>query len=341
MIINSDKLTKNEIMANLSLSEIKKRSARIPVLVSKLVDKTPFELTGSKKFVATSLRVYNRNVLKEVFIPKKKNDKDFKDAIDYLSKKATASDKIVITDGFEEHTISQIVKNSEFGGKGAGGGLIKEEQAQKDLQTEIDEAIKKNKGPITVKCGSIQYKNIVGVEKTSGTPKSDFHLINSDGTAVVWISHKDGSTAKDFQQWGGISERKEPKIFNHPETQKFITDLKRVYPQGLPPATTVYRHIKDKNLKFYSVYGNNYGGQLGEQNVTILLQGPPGLKKVGNNYELTANHVHLNGDSVDGDGFDPVLMAIYKGDRSDAGVKGTRIVISPVGGRKGTEFPSK
>ena len=33
-----------------------------------------------------------------------------------------------------------------------------------------------------------------------------------------------------------------------------------------------------------------------------------------------------------------VLMAIYKGDRSDAGVKGTRIVISPIGGRKGVSF---
>jgi len=31
-------------------------------------------------------------------------------------------------------------------------------------------------------------------------------------------------------------------------------------------------------------------------------------------------------------------MAIYKGDRSDAGVKGTRIVISPIQGRKGKEF---
>jgi hypothetical protein len=31
-------------------------------------------------------------------------------------------------------------------------------------------------------------------------------------------------------------------------------------------------------------------------------------------------------------------MAIYKGDRSDAGVKGTRIVIMPIQGRKATEF---
>jgi hypothetical protein len=53
---------------------------------------------------------------------------------------------------------------------------------------------------------------------------------------------------------------------------------------------------------------------------------------------LTANHVHLNGESVDAGGFEPVLMAIYKGDRSDAGVRGTRIVISPIGGRSGDPF---
>ena len=155
---------------------------------------------------------------------------------------------------------------------------------------------------------------------------------------TIWISHKDGSRAKDFQQWGGISERKEPKIFNHKETQKFIEDLKRVYPDGLPPATTLFRHIKDEKLKMWSVYGNEYGSKMGEQNVTVLLQGPVSLKKSGRNYLLDSNHVHFNGDSVDGDGYDPVLMAIFKGDRSDAGVKGTRIDISPVGGRKGLQF---
>jgi hypothetical protein len=88
-----------------------------------------------------------------------------------------------------------------------------------------------------------------------------------------------------------------------------------------------------------SVYGNQYtSNKLGAQNVSVLLQGPVGIKGSGNFYTFTANHVHFNGDSVDSGGFEPVLMAIYKGDRSDAGVKGTRIVISPISGRKGTEF---
>jgi hypothetical protein len=324
-------------MANLSLSEIKKRPGRIETLVFKLVDGSAFELTGSKMFKANSLRVYDKTSL-IVFTPKKKDDKEFKNAIEFLRKKATSNQKIFISDGKNEQSLSSLVKNHEFGGKGAGGSLQAEDFAIKQTKEAIENAIKENKGPISVKCGNKIYENIVGVEKTNGTPKSDFHLIDSSGKAVIWISHKDGSRAKDFQQWGGISERKEPKIFRHKETQKFIEDLKRVYPDGLPPATTLYRHIKDNSLKMLSVYGNEYGSKLGEQNVSILLQGPVGLKSSGKNYLLTSNHVHYNGDSVDGDGYDPVLMAIYKGDRSDAGVKGTRIVISPVGGRKGLEF---
>lgn len=324
-------------MANLSLSEIKKRPGRIETLVSKLTEGTPFELSGSKMFKANSLRVYDKGTLM-AFTPKKKDDAQFKNAIDFLSKKATSSHKIFISDGKKEQPLSALVKNHEFGGKGAGGSLQAEEAAIGQTRVSIEEAIKKNKGPISVRCGTKTYKNIVGVEKTEGTPKSDFHLIDSTGQAVIWISHKDGSRAKDFQQWGGISEKKEPKIFRHKETQKFIEDLKRVYPDGLPPATTLYRHIKDNQLKMWSVYGNEFGGKMGEQNVSVLLQGPVSLKKTGTNYLLDSNHVHYNGDSVDGDGYDPVLMAIYKGDRSDAGVKGTRIVISPVGGRKGVEF---
>jgi hypothetical protein len=325
-------------MSNLSLSELKKRPGRIETLVSKLVDGTPFELSaGSKMVGANSLRVYEKNVLIP-FTPKKKNDAQFKALIDFLSKKATSTHKIFISDGKKEYPLSSLLKNHEFGGKGAGGSLQAEEHAIKQTRESIEEAIKENKGPITIKCESKIYKDIVGVEKTNGTPKSDFHLIDVTGQAVIWISHKDGSRAKDFQQWGGISERKEPKIFKHKETQKFISDLKNTYPNGLPPATTIYRHIIDKELKMLSVYGNEYGSKLGEQNVTVLLQGPVSLKKSGKNYILKSNHEHFNGDSVDGDGYDPVLMAIYKGDRSDAGVKGTRIVISPVGGRKGTEF---
>jgi hypothetical protein len=309
-------------MANLSASEITKagREYRAEIIIKKMNEGTVFELSTGKKVKFTKS----------------------KQVIDILKKKTKSSAELnalrfVGSDG-KQYKLSDIKKNAEFGGKGDRSSVAKEDAALEAINSQLN-AIKKSTKlayvPIKIKS---KIHKVVKAESTPGTPKSDFHLINEKGEECVWISHKDGKSAKDFQQWGGISERKEPLIFNHKETQKFIADLKAVYPKGLPSATTLYRHIKDTHLKMLSVYGNSYGGTLGQQNVSILLQGPPTISKSGSSYVLGAVNVHYNGDSVDGEGFDPVLMAIYKGDRSDAGVKGTRIVISPVGGRKGSEF---
>jgi hypothetical protein len=97
-------------MANLSLSEIRKRPGRIETLVFKLVDSSAFELTGSKMFKANSLRVYDKTSL-IVFIPKKKDDKEFKNAIEFLRKKATSNQRIFISDGKNEQPLSSLIKN--------------------------------------------------------------------------------------------------------------------------------------------------------------------------------------------------------------------------------------
>lgn len=309
-------------MANLSASELTKpgREYRAGIIVKKLKNKEPFELSTGQKVVF----VVNKNIISIL-------------SKEPLSSVGLNTIRFLSEDG-DEYKLSDLKKNAEFGGKGERSTVAKEDAALNSLNeqiTQIKNTIKSPYVPIKVKN---KIYEIDYAESTPGTPKSDFHLVDMEGKEVVWISHKDGRTAKDFQQWGGISQRSEPTVFSHPETQKFINDLKKQYKDGLPPATTLYRKIKDKKLKMLSVYGNEYGGNTSRQNVSVLLQGPIKLVKSGNAYTFESNHVHYNGDSVDGDGFDPVLMAIYKGDRSDAGVKGTRIVISPVGGRKGTEY---
>ena len=303
-------------MADLSGKELYKYEWRVEVFLKKYKNKEPFELTNGKKVVfLTDTEVIQQISKKKPTVNIKLRDKTSK-----------------------LYTFKDILKNSEFSGKGAGGGTIKEDRELESLIKQIDEAKKQVASSIIkVKVANKTY-DVFTAASTSGVPKSDFHLVDVKGNEIVWISHKDGSRSKDFQQWGGISSAKEPLIFNHKETQKFISDIKNVYPKGLPPATTIYRHIKDNKLKMLSVYGNKFGGILGQQNVSMLLQGPVKLVKKGKYFVIKANHEHYNGDSVDGDGYDPVLMAIYKGDRSDAGIPGTRVVISPVGGRKGAEF---
>lgn len=214
------------------------------------------------------------------------------------------------------------------------GGTAKEDAQLASLQKQIrDELSKTDLMELKLKIGN-KYYAVAGAATTPGTPKSDFHLLNNKGIEVVWISHKDGSKAKDFQQWGGMSARAEPLIASHSETQEFINDVKKEFGGVMPRATTVGRPVKDKNLMGMSVYGNKYKtGVLGRQNVTILLQGPVKLVKSKTYYELESNHTSVNGDIMTGD-YAPVFMAIYKGDRSNFGVKGARFAIQPKASRK-------
>lgn len=242
--------------------------------------------------------------------------------------------RLMGTDG-KEYRLSSLGKNKEFGGRGAGSGTAIEDMELKSVRDQLND-IKTSLASATI---PIRVKNkvydVFDVVSTPGTPKSDFHFVDIDGKEIIWISHKAGKKPNDFQQWGGTSARVEPLIAKHKEVHDFINDIKTKYPNGLPPKTTLFRKIKDTKLKNIAVYGNDYGKQLGRQNVSVLLQGPVNLKKSGTAYEFVSNHVHYNGDAITG-GFEPVLTAIYKGDRSDHGVKGTRIVIMALEGRKMT-----
>lgn len=300
-------------MAALTPAEIFKYEWRTELFLRKYHEKEPFEVKGNKLVTF----VENKDIVKAI----KTRDSGTMNRIGLLAIDGT------------QYKFGDLEKSKEFGGKGAGAGTAKEDRELASLIKQIDET----KADLASATIPIRIKNkiyqVFTAISTPGTPKSDFHLVDIDQKELIWISHKDGRTAKDFQQWGGISQRSEPDIFKHPETQKFINDLKQVYPNGLPPKTTLGRKIKDKRLKMMAVYGNQFGKALGRQNTSIMLQGPVKLVKKGNVYELDSNHVHYNGDDMSGD-YEPIFMAIYKGDRSDAGVKGTRIVISPIGGRK-------
>ena len=303
-------------MSNLGGSTLYKYDWRAAVFLRKYQEKEEFELTNGRKVE---------------FVPNKK-------VVDAVKKHMPTRDLRLLDKNGNEYKFNQLAKSAEFGGKGAGFGTAKEDVELASLQKQIEQAkVQEGSATIKVRVGKKTY-DVAAAETTPGTPKSDFHLVDNDGKEVVWISHKDGRSSKDFQQWGGVSKRSEPAINAHRETQKFIADLKKAYPAGLPRATTLFRKIKDTKLKMLSVYGNQYGKALGRQNTSVLLQGPVKLVKKGKFYQLDANHVHYNGDSVDAGGFEPVLMAIYKGDRDNEGLKGTRLAIQPIMSRRAVEF---
>ena len=303
------------LMANLSSAEMLKYDWRIDVFIDKYKKNDPFEIAG--KQVVLKYEPEKAAILKK------------KQGLSNLS--------FISSDGKKSYKLTNFTKNKEFGGLGAGSGTLKEDRELASLIRQIDEAksiIKKSTIPIRVKNKTYQ---IYTAATTPGGPKSDFHLVDINGKEVVWISHKDGKTAKDFQQWGGMSERAEPAIYIDKETQKFINDVRQMTGGAIPRATTYAREISSERLKNLSIYGNQYGKKLGRQNVTLLLQGPVKLIKKGSTYILGANHVHVNGEKMTGD-FVPVFMAIYKGDRSNFGITGARFAIQPAGSRKVTEY---
>lgn len=212
------------------------------------------------------------------------------------------------------------------------GGLDVEAKAIEDLYDSLMRAIIITGAPITVQTNKEKINGVTDVIKTPGTPKSDFHLADERGRPLLHISHKKGSTPRDFQQWGGVTE---PRILDHKEVQQFALACRKLYGSTIPSGQSVYTDIKDKSLKMMSVFGVDFDKSgIHTNKVDVLLQGDPGLEIVSEGtFKLTATgHVHYHGDLPDG-GFDPVLAMIYKGDRDQLGIKGARASIYPRGGR--------
>lgn len=227
--------------------------------------------------------------------------------------------------------LSQLAKTSEFGGmadKKKSTTHIEEKEiiSIRDQLTEIKKKTKKATVPIKIKT---KVYEVYDIQKTPGTPKSDFHFLDIDGNEIVWMSHKDGNKATDFQQWGGISKTV-PNTFKHKETIAFVEDLVEKFEDGLPRAANVVKPIKDRVLKNKSVYGDEYkqgGTRYGRDNVQLVLQGPVKVVKTGTVYKIDANHVHENGETMTGD-YEPTFTAQYRSDRG-APVPNSRASIWP------------
>ena len=228
--------------------------------------------------------------------------------------------------------LSQLEKTTEFGGKPGVTGTEIEDRELASLQAQL-QSLKGNAPEIKIKIGD-RIVNVSDVVSTPGTPKSDFHFVDSKGNSVAWVSHKDGSKATSFGQWGGLSDREMLPVYAaHPDIKKavlqFVVDVKNLVGDVMPNATTIARPAPEA-LQLIAVYGNRFGGPRGPQNVDVVLQGSVTIQ----NGELVgATSTHSNGDPIKGS-YEPSMMAIYKGDRDGFGIKGARFSVYPMGGRK-------
>lgn len=229
-----------------------------------------------------------------------------------------------------DHKITQFKKTIEFGGKSSDHCIAKENSALEQLRAQIFKAKNNNPYIILIDNKGKEYK-ISDVISTPGTPKSDFHLVDQNNKIIFWISHKNGTNEKHFQQWGGITE---PIIKDDNEVINFKKDCQILFKGVMPNATTNIRLIDNDNLKAMAIYGYKYGFDYNEQNVNVCIQGNIILEKSKKGYTLKGSHILWNGD-IPTDGYEPVLMITYKGvGRNDAKIKGARITISPKNCRK-------
>lgn len=296
-------------MANLSPNQLLKYDWRVSTFLDKYKSGDHFELVDGRK-------------VQIIF------DESAYHAIE--SKDVSRLLKLRLTDGRNIYSLSSFKKTYEFGGKpdGTHAGAKTEEYEINSINQQLN-VIKDGRCsiPIHIRDGTISVARCI---KTNGTPKSDFTLLDENDYEVGWISHKKGSTCKDFQNWSGMTQ---PAIRDHIETQEFISQIRNLYQDEMPKATTVAKPIKSLDLQNLAVYGINYiNSTLSSQNVTMVLQGPITILPFGDIWQFNANHVHYNGDTLQGD-YEPVFMAIYKGDRNNFNIKGARFSIQSKGCR--------
>lgn len=196
----------------------------------------------------------------------------------------------------------------------------------------IEESLKIGKG-ITIDIAGRKYTDIVGCrfEKTeSPLPKSDFHFYDDNGRALIFCSYKDGKRAKDFQQYGGVSQASGmyPKFKKEIDT---FAEMVRIDSDG--ELKSGYSAISDgasKELKMHSIFGKDYGKPFGKNNVQVVLQGDVDIVSFGSSFKIDATHMMVTGQEPKGD-YDAEISTVKK-DRNEFGVRNSRFGVSPKGG---------
>jgi hypothetical protein len=79
--------------------------------------------------------------------------------------------------------------------------------------------------------------------------------------------------------------------------------------------TSAWRVAKDKKLINQSVWGVDYGGERGRNNVDEFHQGPMKIIKRGKLYAIQSRHQDTNGKLPKGDGYDAIFYARFTSDR--------------------------
>lgn len=303
----------------LSISDLRKDQQRPLNFINKVKDGNPF------------ITVNNG----EVVIDKKQLAaiKGFMTA-DQNKFPAKGSTLIVKTNKGNLTVPKDFLKSGEFGGKGQGSGVAAETLAMNDfndklnkiLQTQGVKEIKIKINGRTIKCAAMV--------KTEGKyqgrdPKSDMTLVDGKGNPQAYISHKAGKSAKDYQQYGGLSYR---QYESNQDIKKFMNDVLGQRPGGLQSGDSFYRVVKDKKLVADAMYGPEFSsGRPGVSNVDEFHLGFMNLKGKGSGpYTIESIHKGTNGEMPEGD-YQAIFFIRFQDRRGAARAGGVTVPNARVG----------
>lgn len=220
----------------------------------------------------------------------------------------------------KEIGINSLLKTPAFGGKGKGSGTAQEDIALSGINKELNTI-----GSIDIELAGKEYKSIVRAETVKGTPKADFTLNTKEGP-VIFLSHKDGSTPKHFQQYSGFKG-----LEDYDEIKSFVEAVKNATNGELESKQSFKRALLSDEVKRKSVYGLDFGSDsFGKNNCQAILQGPVKFEaQESGDYVIISNHQVHNPDIPSG-GYEPMLYVTFRRDRNNMGIKNARFGIYPV-----------
>tara|TARA_R110001632_G_scaffold35639_1_gene89866 strand:+ start:57 stop:1139 length:1083 start_codon:yes stop_codon:yes gene_type:complete len=221
-------------------------------------------------------------------------------------------------------TLNNLAKTPIFGGKGTGpenAGLRYEQIAISKLNSTIQEIGE----PIDIKLGETIYKDITEVVNVGGAPTADFAFV-SNNKPVIFISHKNGTTPKDFQQYSGfkylIEEYEEVRDF-----VKAVAESTYYTDQALAPKTLLTRGIKEEDIKKKAVYGYEHGKEsFSVNNCQALIQGDIWLESKEDYYEINGTKLFTT-PNIPSDEYEPVFGVSYRSNMSSMGIQNARFGI--------------
>lgn len=189
------------------------------------------------------------------------------------------------------------------------------------------------------------YRDIVGFIPGETGKHADFVGIDKDLNELCFISHKKGSSPKQFQQYSGISIAAGSNIHNDSEVEDFRKVIASKDRDDFKNQS-FSRKINSKELKSKAVFGPDYdSGNVGHNSCTHFVQGNVTISRTRPKKSVSSKallvisfnskNVHRNNiNQLDRSGYRPVLGA-----RRGESTRSVRYMSDTVSGVRGGIFP--